>query len=208
MDTHAPSPAHTNCPHCLAANDSSAEHCSACGQSLVLVIGDNNPYAPPSAVEPRASGRTFHIGSLMLLIALIAVCLSLAVQLPGLGVVGLLVLTPALIRTVHGYWRDQSLGLPMGWGKRFELFAASLGVVLAIELGTIAAFVATCFPIGLFSFQLYDPTIPLGMYLAFGIGIIAACAAGFFLIRQLWPRRNRRGTAQPHVPGDDAKPLS
>lgn len=207
MDSESARPDFVNCPHCLKENDSAAERCAVCGQSLVLPASGENPYAPPQSHEQPLRPHAFHIGSLMLLIALIAVCLSLLVTLPGLGVIGLLVLTPATIRTVHGAWRDRDQGRPMSWGDWFRLFAASISVVLVIELGTFAAFAVTCFPIGLFSFELYSPTIPWGMFLAFGVGLIAAAVAGFYLIRGLWPRRNLHAAPRPHVPGHDPEPL-
>lgn len=202
MSDDAPPPAHLSCPHCLAANDQAAERCTACGKPLVLVIFEENPYAPPRVPN---GPHTFHIGSLMLLIALIAVCLSLLVTIPGVGVLGILVLTPALIRTIHGAWRGQGDGRPMDWNDRLMLFLASIGVVLAIEIGMVVAFTATCFPIGL---ALFQSNSPWGLFVALGLGITAAAVAGFYLIRRLWPRRTRHAPARPHIPGDDPEFVS
>jgi hypothetical protein len=122
----------------------------------------------------------------MLVIALIAVCLGVLVEIPGLGVVLLLVSTPALIRTLMAVSRGKAAGRPLSGWEKMTVFAGSLGVVAVIGLASLIAFIATCFPVGLISVQ---ADMGVGVFLAFSVGIIAAGFVGFTLIRKLWPQR-------------------
>lgn len=173
------------CPSCGGENLARFDRCFLCDQPLFAgTAGAENPWAAP-AVELKPSSTTFTLGSLMLVIALIAVCLGVLVEIPGLGVVLLLVSTPALIRTLVAVSRSKAAGRPIGGWDKVVLFAGSLWVVALIWLGSLIAFVATCFPLG-FALAQVDLNAIL---LAIGAGILVAGTAGFYLIRKLWPRR-------------------
>src|SRR4051794_17612604 len=139
------------CPHCRAENAPELEVCSTCGRSLALVI--DSPYDPPkSALEPTPRA-TFRISSLMLIIGVVAVCLGLLREVPGLFVLLLILSVPALGRTVAGMSRRREKGVAMNWNDKAWMFAASLGVVSLILLASVASFVVTCFPTGLVAFS-------------------------------------------------------
>lgn len=178
------------CPSCGGENLARFDRCFLCDQPLAPgKAGAENPWAAP-AVELKPSSRTFTLGSLMLVIALIAVCLGVLVEVPGLGVILLLIATPALIRTLVAVSRRKAAGQPLLWWEKLAVFAGSVGVVTAIGLGALIAFVLTCFPVGFMAMQSNFQQSQGGLLLAIGIGIGAAAFVGFALIRRLWPQRN------------------
>lgn len=204
MENRPVDPGFIDCPHCQAQNDRRAARCGHCGESLVIV--NENPYAAPGSTDRLAGAPgTFHIGSLMLLIALVAFCLALLVTTPGVGVLAILGLTPASIRTALGVLRRKRQHAPLQWPETVALFFGSLGVVLVIEFGVVTSFVATCLPIGLISF---GGNSPIGIFIAVGVGLTAAGFAGYHLIRRFWPWRDLYAAPRPHIPGDDGEPLS
>ncbi len=144
-----------------------------------------NPWAAPSLpVHPNAS--TFTLGSLMLVIALIAVCLGVTVEVPGLGILLIVLAAPALVRTLLNVSHSKAEGVTLTLPQKAALFLGSLGIVALIALGALIAFVITCVPAGFVGIET-DGNV--GIVLAIGAGLIAAGAAGFFLARRLWPRR-------------------
>ena len=103
------------CPSCGGENTVGKSRCFLCGEPLAVTPGEaNNPWAAPAA-EVNLSPRTFTLGSLMLVIALIAVCMGVLVEIPGLGVVLILVTTPALIRTLRAVSKGKQTGKPLVW---------------------------------------------------------------------------------------------
>ena len=172
-----PAPEVVQCPHCQAENPASGATCHACGRPLAIYIG------PPARV------RSFGLGSVMLLIAVIAVCLGVARFAPGLGIVMLLIATPALARTVIAATRRAADERPLTGQEKVEVFLASTGLMFLVLLASGAAFVATCFPVGLAAFSVNSTP---GVVLGFVIGAGAALAAAFFLLRRFWPRSRSR----------------
>jgi hypothetical protein len=125
----------------------------------------------------------------MLIIALIAVCLGVAREAPGLGIALGVVSTPALVRTVFAARRRESTGRPMSVGEKFVAFLGSIAVVVTLCAASGAAFVAICFPIGLASFSTSRGGGG-GVAIAFTLGIVAGLVVIFFLARRLWPRKD------------------
>lgn len=112
------------CPHCGAENGAEAALCGACHQSLVLVIGPEVLSRPPG---PRPS---FRLGSLMLLIALVAVFLGLVREEPTLGLLFLIVV-PAFVHTLHTAALRRSSGVPMSLLEKLGLFFGSSAATFA-----------------------------------------------------------------------------
>lgn len=174
------------CPSCGGDNLARFDRCFLCDQPLAPAnVGSDNPYAAPPP-ELKLSSRTFTLGSLMLVIALIAVCLGVLVEFPGLGILLALAASFALVRTLAEVSRSKALGRPFDRKAKIILFLGSLGVVTLIGLGSVIAFVVTCFPLGFASFSANST---VGLFIAVGAGIVAAGVSGFYLIRRLWPRR-------------------
>jgi hypothetical protein len=178
-----PEPPSLLCPHCGAGNDVRATVCSACDRPLILVIADD-PWRAPG--EPPFDGR-FRISSLMVVIGVLAICLGLIREVPGLAVVLMILAVPALARTIGGITRRRRSGRPVTWNDRLGLFGGSLAVVAVILTASVIAFTVTCFPTGLLIMQANE-----GIGLALGIlgGLACAGFSAFFLIRRLWPVRD------------------
>jgi hypothetical protein len=173
------------CIGCGAMNPAGAEVCSGCGHRFREPTfvppppasmpdpyegprwpsASSNPYeAPRSRV---GTAPTFRIGTAMVLIAVVALCLgafSSGVVEGSLVTVGLL---PATIRTFYIAGRREDEGWPMSLGGKLATFFATIGAMILVVFSSILAFGLTCFPVGMTSGDLG---------LALGAGIIAALA--------------------------------
>jgi hypothetical protein len=181
----APTPPAIPCPHCGALNHPDAKSCAACDRSLARPIGSGAVPAPPAGRE-ALERRTIHLNSIMLLIALIAVCLGVLREFPGLGVLLVVLVVPALVRTFTGAARRKALGTPMSWDQKLITFTASVGIVALIGLAASIAFVAVCFPIGVLSINAGGM---YGIYFALIAGLAAGISVLVMLGRTLWPGR-------------------
>lgn len=177
-----PFPPYVNCPHCAARNSANGDRCGTCGHPLTLYIG------PPEHLP-----RRLDLGSLMILIALIAVCLGVVREIPVLGVLLLAVTVPALLRTFVWIARVKGDGLPMLWPEKLGAFAASAGIVWLILTGTGAAF-AFAFTLGTLAGAAVQTVLvgsPAGgaivPFVSVPIGCVGAGLAVFFLVKVLWP---------------------
>jgi hypothetical protein len=177
-----PGPEPGCCPYCWAENHrSDATNCWRCDRPI------ERPEAtrPPPAARPR-----FGLGALMMLIALIAVCLGLMREAPGLLVLLAVTVAPALVWTLVVTSRTKAEeGRPMSLPETMGVFILALLAVVIIWVSSLIAFVATCLPIGFVTFDLGRGG-GLGVVLAFGIGGVAAVAAGYGtyrLLRRLRP---------------------
>src|SRR5262249_46008871 len=128
-----PVPELVNCPHCGAKNPAIEQDCRECGRPLAVFIG------PPAQI------RRIGLGTLIILIGEVAVCLALMRALAGLGIVMLLILVPAHVRTVVAVERRKADERPMSREETLEAFFASMGLMLVIGVAAGIAFFATCF---------------------------------------------------------------
>lgn len=117
---------------------------------------------------------------------------------PGVAIVWTVIATPALVRAVAAIQRRREAGLAINWEDRFHALTASTGVTLLAGIAATAAFVAVCFPTGLPFFDVSGhpghkrmgfTRNEIGMFCAFGLGFVAAGAAGFFTMKRFWPRK-------------------
>lgn len=158
--------------------------------------GPGPPIAPPALVPPVPMQRTFTLSSLFLVMTLIAVCLGVAVQLPGLGIPLAILCTPALIRTMLIRARRRAKGRSMTAGEKVLVFLGSLAVVTTIAVAAGGAFVAVCFSLGLAGFSVSlggSSSTRLGAALFIAgwvLGIGLGLTVGFFLVRWLWKRKD------------------
>ncbi|MDR3639494.1 MAG: hypothetical protein P4L84_37180 [Isosphaeraceae bacterium] len=175
-------PSHVNCPHCAARNPSAGERCGSCGRPLTLYIG-----------PPEHFPRRLDLGSLMWLIALIAVCLGVTREVPALGVFLLAIAVPALLRTFVWVARQKEDGQPMFWPEKLGAFAACAGIVWLILLGAVAGF-AMAFAIGSIAGAALQ-AIAFGaqgngqavLFASVPLGCIGGVLAGYYLVKALWP---------------------
>ena len=169
----APLPEIVRCPHCWAENAAIDEHCHACSKPLVLYIG------------PRKPIRKVGLGSLMILIAAIAVCLGVVRASLGLGTFLLIVAVPALVRTAIAVRRRTVDDRPTSLTQVIGLFAVSIGIMMLVTLASSITFLALCIPIGAFSMGRGAATA-LALVIAGG----AAIAVAGFLLKWTWPNKD------------------
>jgi hypothetical protein len=188
--THEPASPDDRCPNCGASlGDPPAVRCSACGWWSVLRpapaaherIEDVNPYAPPRAEV--GARRAMHLGTLMLLIAVIGVLIGVTVQEPVVGVVLSLITVPALIRTSVAVNRHRDR-LPPGAARVAGLFVGSFAVSGLTVFAAFLAFCVTCFPVGLVTFEIING---VGLVVAGVVGVLAALFVIVLLGRKIWP---------------------
>jgi hypothetical protein len=194
-------PTTPRCPACGAALQAGDGACAACGRN------EANPFRPPitkDAPPPRGwPGPAYAIG-------VASIALALVWPMPGLAVAWVIIATPALMGAAVVIRRRRMAGLPTGTAERATaLFASVVATLLAIIAASIA-FVAVCFPIGLFAFDLPGKgereSYGFGMISAFVLGGIAGLAAGFYLFKVLWPRTPQRlGRPKEKPSGDEQR---
>lgn len=144
---------------------------------------DRNPYAAPRSMSDEGASL-MRISTLMLLIGVVAILLAAFVGDINVGFSSLLVLVPAVGRTLYISSRSsRSLGL----GELVVHFLYSLLVAWVTMVAAGIAFFATCFPLGLMSMGAGGNG---GVVLAFGTGFIAAAWTAWVLGRRLFRVRN------------------
>lgn len=102
-----------------------------------------NPYAPPTPIGETAGAS---VVSIVLVVGVIIVLASLTVAAPGLGILLLIVVAPALIRTAVVVGRRKRLdNRDLSVSEKSALFMASFAGVLAAAGAAAVAFGLTCF---------------------------------------------------------------
>jgi hypothetical protein len=183
------------CPDCGAANRAGEKFCFLCGQSLDTTwtksrAGARESSAPRAyAARPKQSGAadafsggrpTFQISSLMLLIAVIAVCAGAwhAGTVAGLALV--VAVVPALLYTTFVAFESAAAGRPMAVVEKVGSFVVALAGVVLVGIAALIAFCVTCFPAGIVT-----RNIGLGLV----VGGTAGVAAAAYMTRSLLSRR-------------------
>lgn len=189
------------CIGCGALNPLGADICADCkyrfagpeGESAASPVGAPRPrtrpavfepYAPPAA--PIAPPRTFRIGTLLVFIAVIAVCLAALRASIGLGVFVVVSLIPATIRMAVVAGNRRTRGWPMSLEEKILTFIMTIGAIYLVGISCIIAFVVTCFPTGLL-------TGSIGLALI--VGVAGAITAGLW-ISSLFLRTSRNRAAR------------
>lgn len=161
-----------NCPHCGAENPSVEARCASCSKGLTIYIG-------PTQGLPRRFG----VGSLMLLVATVALGLSALRGAPMLGVLILVLIPPALVRTMAVVSQRATDERPMILDETMGVFFGSIGVMMAVLLASFLAFAIVCMPVG----SMTMGSGVYGMTLALSLAGAAALAAAVWVLRKLWP---------------------
>jgi hypothetical protein len=161
-----------NCPHCGAVNPSSEARCESCSKGLTIYIG-------PSQGLPRRFG----VGSLMLLVAAVALGLAALRGAPLLGVLILILIPPALVRTMAVVSQRTTDERPMLLDEKMSVFFGSIGVMMAVLLASFLAFAIVCMPVGSMAMSGGGD----GMAVAVSLAGAAALAAAVWVVRKLWP---------------------
>jgi hypothetical protein len=173
-----------NCPHCHEPNPAQANACASCGKSLLVYIG-------PAEAIPRRLG----LSSLMVLVAAIAPCLVVLRAEPALGVLMLLIIVPAVIRTFVAISTRKADGRPMPTDEKLATFAASLGIVWLIGVAAGIAFggsyfVSSALIYTILSIFIFLPQSAMHdvwfMLPSMSLGLLAGLGVMYSLGRKLW----------------------
>jgi len=195
---NSPSSMPRTCDQCGAANSATRRECWQCGAqitSLVSSESDVNLFASPAVPEQEFSTGQ-NLSSLLLLVALAAICLGIAAIAPGLAIVLAVLAVPALIRTSGILGRRQQRGVMSNFVEKILLFVGSFGVILVIVVSVVITFFAICFGGGLGTLSVFeflgksnftDPG--LAILFGFVVGIAASLWVLIKLARRLWPYR-------------------
>lgn len=173
----APPPELVDCPACGVGNPAIDDLCAACGKSLAVVIG------------PRPTVRHVGLGSVMIVIAVVAGCLAPIRQAWGLSLGMAMLFVPATIHGVIALERRRLDGRPTRFSQAIGLFLQSVFIVFWIALATVIGFVATCVPIGIATTMKHRSFEP-NLIAACGAGTITGLAALWFVARRLWPGKD------------------
>lgn len=170
------------CVGCGASNPMGSEACSGCGYRFsgpdLVPEGRNvptpgrvaNPYeAPTTRIEPSGN---FRIGTALMLIAVVAVCLGALRANIALGIAVSLSLVPASIRTPLVAGRRRSEGVAMDWAAQAGSFLVTVICTWLVVIASAIAFFATCYPVGVASNDFRA---------GLTVGVIAAIGCAAFL---------------------------
>lgn len=191
------------CPACGASNRPQSNSCFLCGHALDAAKAETitgpprppisfgsteliNPYAPPASEIARP--LSFRISSLLMVIAVIAVCLGVAHENLVLGIILAMAIVPALIYTVIVVQKRGAGGNPLGVADKVTTFLVAIGGVMIVEFSSLVAFCMTCYPIGFVSVSAAGG---LGLIVAFGIGGLAAIVTAVYATRLLLSARSQ-----------------
>lgn len=177
------------CSECSADLAAEADRCWLCGADL---SDDSKTVSTPAAVESISpTANTFTLSSLFLLMTLVAVGAGVVAAAPGLGVLFVILATPALIRTVAITSKQKARGAATTPGQKIALFLSSIGLVLLVLISLLTALYSACWTVwgapALFSGP-GSPKFKLAGVM-FGFGVLtlsSACSLWFFRRRRGW----------------------
>jgi hypothetical protein len=119
---------------------------------------------------------------LMVLVAVVAPGLALLRDIPVLGVLILLLLPAAAIRTSAAVSQSADDLRPLNLDQKIQVFFGSIGVMIGVLTLAFLTFFAVCIPSGaLIGFH--------GLPFAIGLGGVAAIYVAYRMLRSLWPYR-------------------
>ena len=151
---------------------------SACPLCEVRVVGIRD--------APQGLSRTFGIGTLMIIIAAIAITIAVMRELPVVGVVLGIHLALTLMRTLGGIARAQAVDWPLTLRDKLALGGESLGVAFLILGGSGMTFALTMIPLGMGCVLLGGPA-------AVTVAALPALGAAAYVAHRLrillWPVR-------------------
>jgi hypothetical protein len=145
------------CPQCGARLAAGSEVCWLCGAAVAAA--ESQPPttqaaalpAPPAPVV-RHAGASFSLGTLFVVMTLVAICCGLFIAAPGLGITVCIVLAPVLVRTAMVVNRREAAGRPVSMAEKAGLIFSSLlvaHVILAVVIvAAVGSFCAVCLSAG------------------------------------------------------------
>ncbi len=181
----------SRCPECGAPLDAGQTRCWLCWRNASE--SDENPYASPHAIAGEYVSAQFSLAFVFLAMTLVAVEMGVIMIAPGLGVLMLIVATPALFRTMIAASYRRQAGAPLTPWEKLGTFLVSWFIMGAIGIASFVAFAVVCFTV-----PLVTPTA--GRYwgrndegselMMLGLGAIAGLiAAVLVMVWMMWLTR-------------------
>jgi membrane associated rhomboid family serine protease len=135
----------------------------------------------------------------LIVVALIVVGVVVYFAYPPLGILVLVAAVVAMIGTVIASFRRTKEGVPIDAKEKVRIFAGTLGSAFLVLIASSIAFIATCFPIGLFGTKGEggDPADDRMIRIAYIVGGIAAVVAGCTTVYFLDRVHRARSTEEP-----------
>lgn len=137
------------CPRCGAALGLRADLCWLCGAGVGERAGQ--PASGASAAEvidatlvSQETAATFSLTSLFLVMTLAAVAAGAFAAAPGLGILFLVVATPALARTMIITTRQKTSGVSSTPFQKIVSFIGSIGLVVLVLTSVVTALFSAC----------------------------------------------------------------
>ncbi len=168
-----PKPVNVNCPACGAPNPSNEEYCSACRHTLTVYIG-------PARVMPG----TYSVGSLMLIVAVVALGTAAARVNVVLGVEMLLVSVPATFRVITVTAQKREDSMPFSFTDQAYVFITSLMMLMLVFLCAGLAWGMT-----LMLAVNFVPSTPVGAAVAVSVSAPVGLFVAYLLLKRTWPYR-------------------
>ena len=185
------------CSRCFSSNRPEAMTCHVCGHRLEAIIPRMAVGASSWSLRPRecesvnpyaatangiSSAITFRISSLLMIIAVIAVCLGVARESPALGLDLAIVVVPALVYTIVAAARRKARSSRMAALDQVRTFFIAIAVVIFIEISALIAAFWTC---------LLVVYVTRSFGFAFVIGGMVGAATAGSLIYSMLSRKDR-----------------
>jgi hypothetical protein len=164
-----------NCPHCGAENPVREIHCRSCSKPLTLYIG-------PAESLPRRFG----LGSLMFLVAVVALGLGVLRFVPVLGVTILVLLIPAVVRTTAFVSQRESDLRPISFDEKMMAFFGSIGVMMLVLVAASLTFAIIFVLIAAMTLGTGPYSVPVAGAFSGSVAI----SITYVLLRKLWPYKD------------------
>ncbi|WP_435007821.1 hypothetical protein P12x_005086 [Tundrisphaera lichenicola] len=118
---------------------------------------------------------TLRISTVMILIAVVAICLGAILTSLVFGVLFTFGVLPASIRTAYLSDLGRFHRKPLGPDEKLATFLTTLGTAYLVSFASLIAFGVTCFPIGIVSIG-SKPNNPdfVWVYAGVGLGLVVA----------------------------------
>lgn len=173
------------CPECGATLQSGDSTCWLCRRTT---RPDDSSPASPFAEERKFAGQ-FSLASVFLIITLIAVCLGSLRLAPGLGVLLIIVATPALVRTCVVGIREKRAGRTLSIGEKVVAFLASSAIIVLVGVAGFIAFQIACWGSCAMIAGIQQKEGENALLVGLGTGSIAGIGTIIWLIWKTWPRK-------------------
>lgn len=143
------------------------------------------------------------LATLIVAVAVLALCFAAMRANVGLGILVALFLVPATLRASLHIESRRTEGRPMSWSEKNDSIAMSIMLAILLLPAAGIAFVATCVPVTFcatrgfndleFEWRQDVPPAapPPGLIAAYAAGILMGIFASYALGRKFWPRKDR-----------------